>query len=148
MIGTKGKLTGDVELRKALRGLGPQVEAALRKLVVATAAKVQGDAIRSIQRGPKSGRVYMHGKVAHRASAPGQPPATDTGNLATSIHRVNDGIQAAVGTGLEYGKHLEFGTKNIAARPWLFPALESNRPMWERGLTKILASLRRAKKTR
>ena len=38
-----------------------------------------------IQSPPKTGRIYRHGKVEHQASAPGEAPATDTGNLVNSI---------------------------------------------------------------
>ncbi len=36
-------------------------------------------------RGPKSGRVYRRKSVVHRASAPGEAPAIDTGILRFSI---------------------------------------------------------------
>ena len=38
-----------------------------------------------IQSPPKTGRIYRHGNVEHQASAPGEAPATDTGNLVNSI---------------------------------------------------------------
>lgn len=137
---------GDKELRAALKNLGPEVEAKLRTLVVRIATLVQADAVRSIQRGSKTGRTYKRGSVSHRASAPGEAPATDSGSLASSIQRVDDGIQAAVGTGLEYGKMLEFGTRHILARPWLNPALEKNRQAWESGLATLTRSLKRTAK--
>ncbi len=54
---------------------------------------------------------------------------TDTGRLAGSIFAefLNGGLRAIVGTDVVYGEHLELGTKNIAARPWLFPAFERNK---------------------
>jgi hypothetical protein len=61
----------------------------------------------------------------HRASAPGQYPATDTGRLASSV-MVNLPTPASmtgeVGTNVLYGKWLEFGTTRMAARPWLLPS--------------------------
>ncbi len=32
-----------------------------------------------------------------------------------------------VGSDVAYATHLEFGTKNMAARPWLQPAFERNK---------------------
>lgn len=60
------------------------------------------------------------------ASRPGEPPNTDTGRLAQSIKFDfrDQGLTGRVGTNLNYGAWLEFGTKNTAARPWLSTALE------------------------
>jgi phage gpG-like protein len=132
-------IEGVPESRALIREFGATAERKLQSLVQRTAIRVQADAVRSIQRGPKSGRVYKRGNVAHRASAPGQAPATDTGALASSVARVDGKLTAAVGTGLEYGKHLEFGTTRMEARPWLIPALERNRAFYNAGVNKIIA---------
>lgn len=60
------------------------------------------------------------------ASFPGDPPNTDTGRLVQSIQFEIDGNVGYVGTNLVYGAWLEFGTKNMAPRPWLSVAVESN----------------------
>ena len=146
MAGFDGKVTGDKELRKALKKFGTDAEKGTKELVVSISALVQSEAIKSIQRGTKTGRVYKRGSVEHQASAPGEAPATDTGALVSSIHRVDGELVAAVGTGLEYGRNLEFGTKKMKARPWLFPALESARPAWERGLRDLMKKLKRTKR--
>lgn len=59
-------------------------------------------------------------------SGPGEPPAFDTGKLQKSI-RVeldDDGLGAWVGTDLDYAAYLEWGTVEMAARPFLFPTFE------------------------
>lgn len=57
-------------------------------------------------------------------SNPGDAPNTDTGRLVQSIKVERDGESAyLVGTNLKYGAWLEFGTKDMAARPWLSTAL-------------------------
>lgn len=134
-----GSVKGFRETIANLAKLGEAAKLETMKLVEKTAINVQREAVRSIQRGPKTGRVYTRGGTTHRASAPGQPPATDTGALASSVQRVtsDDGMQAAVGTGLDYGAHLEFGTKDIEPRPWLYPALEKNRAAFKEGAGKI-----------
>ena len=71
-------------------------------------------------------------------SAPGEPPAVDTGRLRASItHRVEmetDEVVGYVGTNVDYAgilngelKGLEFGTERMAPRPFLVPAIERNK---------------------
>lgn len=57
------------------------------------------------------------------ASRPGAPPAPDTGALRRSIAVVPQGDDTIrVGTGLDYGRFLEFGTAKMAPRPHARPA--------------------------
>ena len=106
------------------------------------AITVQATAMKLIG-GAGSGRLYKRGKKSHRASAPGDPPARDTGILTNSIsfevvQRGNE-IKGFVGpdidkirsqsprTDPDYGWMLDQGTKNIARRPWLRPSLIKSR---------------------
>jgi hypothetical protein len=68
----------------------------------------------------------------------GRPPDSRTGALAASlsVEMAQGGTSARIGTGLDYGWHLEFGSLGGAPSPWLEPALEQAR----RG---ILARLKR-----
>lgn len=90
---------------------------------------------------PGTGRVYTttfwtdsegrlrrgRARPPHRASAPGEPPAVDTGHLRASVgHRLGedaDGMYAEYGTDLDIGAYLELGTRTIEPRPWLRPSL-------------------------
>jgi hypothetical protein len=75
---------------------------------------------------PGSGRTYKRGSVSHTASKPGDPPAPDTGALRSSIAVVQmDDDTVRVGTGLDYGRFLEFGTKDIEPRPHARPAKDA-----------------------
>lgn len=60
-------------------------------------------------------------------SAPGEPPRLRSGALADSvtIWPVPDRPAAEVGSDLAYGRHLELGTRRMAARPWLLPAFRA-----------------------
>lgn len=92
---------------------------------------VRGTAVKSIQKQSQGEAVtrYRRGgaKYSHVASKPGDAPNTDTGNLVKNI-AVEPGDESVfVGTNVEYGAWLEIGTKDMAARPWLRPALKSNR---------------------
>lgn len=119
------KVDGIEELMADLSKLGKisddLVVDTLNDLVMDT----QANAVRGIQRGPASGRTYKRGTVTHKASAPGQFPMSDTGRLAANVEFevANKSRKVAVvGTNIQYGAFLEFGTSKMAARPWLMPS--------------------------
>lgn len=63
-------------------------------------------------------------------SAPGEPPAVDTGNLKGSVQSEEESALAWwVWVGADYGIHLEFGTRRMAARPFFFNQVERIRPV-------------------
>jgi len=97
----------------------------IKKAVLAGALMVESDAKLSIAHGVHSGRVYGN----HIASAPGEAPATDHGMLVNSIQHwtSSDGLSVEVGSKLDYAVDLEYGTKRMAARPFIDPAVEKNR---------------------
>jgi len=66
----------------------------------------------------------------YQASSPGEPPAQATGALRQSIkggtEGAGDNLFGYVGTSLDYGRMLEFGTSRMAARPWLRKSFEES----------------------
>jgi hypothetical protein len=69
--------------------------------------------------------------AAHRASAPGEPPAARTGRLRQSFHMmiipIEDGYRCRIWTNVVYADDLEYGTEKVAPRPFLEPAVERAR---------------------
>ena len=65
-----------------LRKLDTQLKPDFQEIVKGGAQLIRGEAIKSIQTGSKSGIVYekYNPRRTHRASAPGEAPASDTGN--------------------------------------------------------------------
>lgn len=124
-MATKTRVLGGDRLGVKLRKIAEDLRAELKEAVVAGAGEVRDSAVGSM-REPKTGRLVTRGAALHRASAAGEPPAVETGRLQASVHTEVDldGLGAEVGTALDYGAFLEFGTRKIAARPWLFPAFE------------------------
>lgn len=117
------------QVLEALRRYGERAQQAVGNAVQATALEVRGDIQRQIQRGPKTGRTYLRGSVSHRASAPGEAPATDTGTLVGSIlYQSTSASSAKVLSRLPYATFLEFGTQRIAPRPSWTPAIERGGP--------------------
>lgn len=87
-------------------------------------AAQQGEArVKVILSQPGSGRIY--GK--HRASAPGEPPAPDTGQLRaatqadTQVREFGSDLVGRIVANKESAHALEVGTERIAPRPFFGP---------------------------
>ena len=101
---------------------------------------------RLMRTSPRGGRIYkrlragglrnrLKGRgaragdyITHRASAPGEPPAVDRGNLVNSVASVEEltpkGWATTGGSTLaKIPPSLEYGTGTIAPRPAFIPAL-------------------------
>lgn len=143
MSALRSKVIGRRGLEQALVKKARQYENATQAGLTAWAQLVRNHAVQAVQKGPKSGRTYVRGKVKHQASAPGQAPATDTGNLAGSIGWNVDAstLTADVFAGASYAVPLELGTRHMRPRPFLGPALDETA---ERGLKIFKATLARA----
>jgi len=91
--------------------------------------------------GPRSGREYRRGKggtIIHKASAPGEAPATDTGNLANSIgSRMTGRAVGEVTVNAEYAAALELGSAHIAPRPFFAPAVKAEWPNFVAALREV-----------
>ena len=107
------------EMARAIQNAKKEVREAVRREVQRSTYRVQNGAVHRIQRGPATGDLYekYNPRRTHRASAPGQPPQSDTGRLASSVENRVDDLTGIVFTRVEYGKHLELGTSKMAARP-------------------------------
>ena len=85
--------------------------------------QMEADMKQSMQ-GQGTGVVYYRGGIPHQASSPGDSPAIDTGNLVNSIHNETDEMKSIVHIDAEYAGYLEYGTINMAPRPYVAPAVE------------------------
>ena len=62
------------------------------------------------------------GRNIYRSAPPGEFPGIRTGLLKRSIRvtkATKSSLAVYVGTDVQYGRHLEYGTRNMPARPWL-----------------------------
>ena len=113
-------------------------------------------AIREELSKPGSGRVYLipvvkrdgslrktkKGKTSyrrHRASAPGEPPAVNTGELRRGATMGLVGGKMRVGVTAKYGPYLDRGTPRLKPRPFMAPALARARPAMD---DEVVAALR------
>lgn len=134
------QIQGIEEFAKAIENAKVEVREAVESEIRKSALRVQSAAVKRIQRGPATGRIYEKSdpKRTHQASAPGQPPMTDTGRLASSIEWEVDGLTGYIFTRLEYGVYLEFGTRKMQPRPFFLPSIEEDAPILYNALTGLL----------
>jgi HK97 gp10 family phage protein len=93
--------------------------------LLALALMAQGEVQKSIVHGTKTGKTYKRGKKYHQASAPGEAPANDLGFLVNNVKaEVTGELVASTLSLAPYSVHLEYGTRKMAARPFLRPAGE------------------------
>lgn len=118
------KITNGSVFIAELRKYKKTLHDAMVQAVSESAILVQSKARQLIIKGPKTGKTYMRGKVKHQASAPGEPPASDTGTLVSRvINRVNASkVEAYVIANIAYASYLEFGTKKMKPRPFMYRA--------------------------
>ncbi|MEY5098720.1 MAG: hypothetical protein RJA36_1439 [Pseudomonadota bacterium] len=85
-------------------------------------------------------------RFLYQASKPGEPPRKRTGTLQKSVgHEVfydlrYDQVTVRAGTNVPYGRFLEYGTRKMAARPWLRPGMVEYLPRF-RGV--VMGEIRR-----
>ena len=127
----KATVVGSVEIQANLNKISSAAKQLISHAVFKGVADVEKEAKLSIQRGGKSGIVYQRysPKRTHRSSAPGEPPASDTGYLVNNIKRKMDmdKLGGEVRSRANYSKYLEYGTSKMMPRPFMFPALEKHR---------------------
>lgn len=121
--------TNSAEVNKRMKKRVEVTEKQILRLLQRSVDRVESTVIVGLHGGPKSGATYTRRSVTHQASAAGQYPATDTGFLASNISSSLDKKRkiGRVTSSANYSKHLEYGTKDMAARPFMQPSLEKNR---------------------
>lgn len=119
----------NIRLGKIARATVEEVRLALRRGGLA----IESTAVEKIVNPPKTGRIYpSRGRkgAKHQASAPGQPPAADTGELHGSITTVENSrpevIRFETGANGPYAIPLEEGTSKMEPRPYMGPSYDEN----------------------
>ena len=97
-----------------------KVKAATVVGLVRGTESIREEAVTLINTGAKTGRVYRRNGISHQASAPGESPAADTGDLASKIGTAVDAttLKGSVEFYSAHAKHQEYGTRNMAPRPY------------------------------
>ena len=131
MIRFGARIAGIDRMRRRAQQAGPELVARLTVALNESAALVQAEAQRLIADPPKTGRIYKkyNPRRTHQASAPGQAPATDLGTLINSIVIDRADLprgRIVIAATAEHARHLEYGTRKMAPRPFLRRALRNS----------------------
>lgn len=104
-------------------------DVAAQRMAAATMA-VRNQVLETLS-GSRTGRRYRVPGTnrTYTASAPGEPPAVQLGDLrrsiGTRIITVGKELQGQVGSPLDKAAMLEHGTKHMQPRPWLRPSFQA-----------------------
>ncbi len=146
MTSIRVNVRGTDEFIKAMRRAGGELDSdragnaadiALNK----AAEHVRTQAVKAISKGDRSGRTYKRGKsILHKASAPGEFPKTDTGELVSNItvEKIPGGYDVGSRAQAPQGFYLETKAASDGGRPWLRPTLESNQTAIERIINRAI----------
>lgn len=135
-----------VEIKSlGFRRIGAQMMAAIDDEVNTSAINVLAHAQLAIMNPPKTGKAYKSGKRVHQASAPGEAPANDLGNLAGSgtTRRVGLGHYQVVFS-TPYARPLEYGNASgtILPRPYVRPAMHREGGILADNIKKVMGKAR------
>jgi phage gpG-like protein len=137
--------------------VGKDIERAMLAVVTKSTFSMHNRLVRMVSTGGRSGGIYREGTATeHQASAPGEPPKSDTGNLVKNINinteQKGGMILGVVSINTPYAAALEFGNKKgtLLARPYMKPARDAERPLFEQAATlalrKVMADRFKGKK--
>jgi len=141
------KVTGSQDIIRRLRKVTKNVDEIAAESVFLTANLVKNTAVKSIQSISMGERVRRPrqggGTLSHVASRPGDAPNTDNGDLikSISVQPLQPKKTMTVGVNAKYAIPLEFGTKNMEARPYMQPSMEENKDALDRFLANKLKAL-------
>ena len=138
----KVEVSGVLTKRGALMTLGAEMQKKLEDEVKRAAVFTANYARSAVRSGAKNGIVYEKYKPrrTHRASAPGEAPANDTGALIETITQQPTQGGWLVGSTIKYSKWLEFGTQSMAERPFFRPALKKATKEWRERVINLVGA--------
>ena len=139
------KVTNLKKVLSQLNRLQKDMEVPFQEIVKGGGQLIRGEAIKSIQTGSKSGVMYQmyNPRREHRASAPGEAPASDTGNLVSKIIvKQKSKDITSVESNADYSAYLEYGTSKMEPRPFMLPAFEkSKKPIFDATFTRVVRKI-------
>jgi len=99
------KITGDKEIARKISELAKKHPEALKDAIIKSVLVVEGKAKKAVP--------VLTGRL--RSS------------ITTEIKKAGQGYDGRIGTNVFYAPYVEFGTKRMSAKPYLFPAMKESR---------------------
>jgi hypothetical protein len=112
-------------IAKRFQGVISATNSSVAQAIAEATLAIHAEAVRGIMKQSAGEKQTRYNPKRERvASKPGDPPNVDFGVFVKSVQFNVDLKNATgeVGTNDKRGPHFEFGTKNMAPRPWLTPA--------------------------
>ena len=133
------KAYNDERAKKRLNDLTDNIVNAINRSLAKDIVLMDADVKKSIQQGTRSGRVYKRRSVRHRASAAGEFPKTDTGQLVSGFNfklpkRKRRLLTAELENKTKHAKYLEFKPSSQGGRPFMRPTANKWRPIIKKNL--------------
>jgi len=120
-------LKGAKEFIAKLERLKSQAQFEAGKAMYPEVLKLDADTKKAISQGARSGKLYKRGNKTHQASAQGEYPKTDRGELVASLF-IEDGDlrkgKLIYGASAPHAKPLEYKPPSQGGRPWLKPQFD------------------------
>ena len=139
------KLDGAVGLKAKFRHIRRKLvtgsDGSLYKAVNKGGQRIRTEAVKAISKGARSGKTYKRGSKTHQASAAGEFPKTDTGNLVNNITVERDGKHAVtVGSRIQAPEGYWLETKELSqgGRRWLEPIFNKNKKKIVADIAKVV----------
>ena len=142
MAGFKLKVMNQSGFDNRIRKQSSATQINVERVVNSIANNIRNIAVKSILQNSRSGgqTTRYDPKRTINVSKAGDPPASDSGFLASQIVVKIDGnkLGADIISNADYSEALEYGTFKMAARPFMQPAAEDSRKKYEQQLTKAI----------
>ena len=118
--------------------LSREMQRNVGNVVKAATLRVEQES-KSLMSGPRHGRIYVRRGIAHQASAPGEPPAVDTGKLKNSItSKMVTPLRGQVIASANYARILEMRRR----RRFFKPAVDKIRDWFVQAMDQALGRVR------
>ena len=122
-MATKTVVIGDKAFSRKLKKISVTVPINTKREMTKIITEMDSDVKKTIQKGGRSGRIY--GKRRHQASAPGEAPKTDSGQLVAGfnfdVKVTNKKIIGQLRNISSHAAAVEFKPKADGGRPFMRP---------------------------
>ena len=135
----KADIINQKEIGKRLNKISANIAKNVGRELARGALLIEGEMVLLISKGERTGKIYQRGDKFHQASAPNEPPKTDTGFLVRSInHNRVKQLEYNVVVLASYARDLEYGTVGVKPRPFVKPTVDEISPKIRKRILQVI----------